>query len=414
MKVLFITSAYPTHCDDARGIFIHRLARELCRQGLKVTVVAPGAPSASSYETMDGVEVHRAKYWIQQSQQLATELSGIMPALKQRPWLLFQVPPLIASLTWCAVQRARSFDVVHAHWLYPSGIAGAIAAKFGNLPFVVTSHGGDLNLARHSHTLTIISKLISRASDACIGVSRSLCEQFRSYGIPEARSLYIPVGAEVADNSSCCVPDGRTELREFAAFAGLRIIYVGSLIPRKSVETLLAAHHDLENRGYSVATAIVGPGPMKDRLISLVKEHSINNVFIVGGQPPFLIPVWMSTAHTLVLPSLSEGQPTVVMEAMALGLPVIASDIPGTQELIHAGKTGFLFPPGDVERLSVCLENFIKDDPLRQQMSHRAKEEIAQRGLSTPQVARKHIVLYEKLVRLKSIRSARTTVYGAQ
>jgi glycosyltransferase involved in cell wall biosynthesis len=122
----------------------------------------------------------------------------------------------------------------------------------------------------------------------------------------------------------------------------------------------------------------------------------------------------MSTAHALVLPSLSEGQPTVVMEAMALGLPVIASDIPGTQELVHTGKTGFLFPPGDVERLSVCLENFIKDDSLRQQMSHRAKKEIAQRGLSTHQVARKHIVLYEKLVELKSIRSARTTVYGPQ
>jgi len=63
MKVLFITSAYPTHRDDARGIFIHRLARELCRQGIQVTVIAPGAPSALSSETVDGVEVYRAKYW---------------------------------------------------------------------------------------------------------------------------------------------------------------------------------------------------------------------------------------------------------------------------------------------------------------------------------------------------------------
>lgn len=61
MKALFIMSAYPTHRDDARGIFIHRLARELCRQGIQVTVIAPGAPSASSSKIMDGVMV-RAKY----------------------------------------------------------------------------------------------------------------------------------------------------------------------------------------------------------------------------------------------------------------------------------------------------------------------------------------------------------------
>jgi glycosyltransferase involved in cell wall biosynthesis len=397
MRVLFITSAYPTHRDDARGIFIHRLARELCRQRIQVTVIAPGAPSALSNETVDGVEVHRAKYWIQQWQYLATDLSGIMPALKQRPWLLFQVPPLIASLTWCAVQRARSFDVVHAHWLYPSGIAGAIAAKVRNLPFVVTSHGGDLNRARHSRGLAFISNRISHASDACIGVSMTLCEQFRLYGIPGDRTLYIPVGAEVLDNSSRGVMEDCPELREFAAFPGFRIIYVGSLISGKSVETMLFAHHKLAALGYRIASAIVGPGPEKNRLKSIVEEHSINNVFIVDAQPPSLITSWMSAAHTLVLPSLSEGQPTVVMEAMALGLPVIATDIPGTRELVHSGETGFLFPPRNVERLGECLENFIKDEPLRQQMGQLAKEHFRRKGLTTRQIARKHIALYESL-----------------
>jgi glycosyltransferase involved in cell wall biosynthesis len=396
MRVLFITSAYPAHRDDARGIFIHRLARELCRQGIQVTVIAPGAPSAPSSETMDGVEIHRAKYWIQRWQHLATDLSGIVPTLKQRPWLLFQVPPLIMSLTWCAVQRARFFDLIHAHWLYPSGIAGVIAAKIRKLPFVVTSHGGDLNLARHSRTLTIISRQLSRASDACIGVSRALCEQFRSYGIPEDKSLYIPVGAEVVDNLSGGVVDGCTELRKFADFAGLRILYVGSLIPRKSVETLLAAHHELEDRGYSVASAIVGPGPEKDRLNLMVKEQSINNVFIVDEQPPSFIPAWMLAAHTLVLPSLSEGQPTVVMEAMALGLAVIATDIPGSREMVRSEETGLLFPPQDAKALADCIEILITNEQLRQEMGRRAREYIKTEELTIPQIAHKHLVLYRQ------------------
>jgi glycosyltransferase involved in cell wall biosynthesis len=360
---------------------------------------------------MDGVEVHRAKYWIQQWQNLATDLSGIVPTLKRRPWLLFQVPPLITALTWCAIRRARSCDVIHAHWLYPSGIAGVIAAKLRKLPFVVTSHGGDLNLARHSRSLAFISKRITHASDACIGVSKALCNQFCSYGIPENRSVYIPVGAEVADQSSRPVVKGCMELHEFSAFAGFRILYVGSLIPRKSVETMLSAHHKLEALGYPVASAVVGPGPEKNRLKSMVKELTISNVFIVDGQPPSLIPVWMSAAHTLVLPSLSEGQPTVVMEAMALGLPVLATDIPGTRELVQPGKTGFLFPPRDVERLAGSMENFINDEPLRQQMGRRAKEFITAKGLTTPQITREHIALYERLIGFKDTLSACTRVY---
>ena len=86
-------------------------------------------------------------------------------------------------------------------------------------------------------------------SDSCIGVSRSLCKQFCLYGIPGDRTLHIPVGAEIVDNSPRCVIDGPMELREFAAFAGFRLIYVGSLIPGKSVETILSAHHKLEARG---------------------------------------------------------------------------------------------------------------------------------------------------------------------
>ena len=412
MKVLFITSAYPTHCDDARGIFIHRLARELCRQGIHVTVIAPGAPSAMSSETMDDVEVYRTKYWVQRWQHLATDLSGIVPAIKQRPWLLLQVPSLIASLTWSAVRHASSFDIIHAHWLYPAGIAGVIAAKLRKLPIVVTSHGGDLNLAHHSTALAFISKRISRASNVCIGVSKALCEQFCSYGVPKDRSVYIPVGAEVADQSPFPAVSGCEELHEFAAFAGLRILYVGSLIPRKSVDTILSAHHKLNVLGYPVASALVGSGPEKDRLKLMVKNLMINNVYMVDEQPPSLIRFWMAAAHTLVLPSLSEGQPTVAMEAMTLGLPVVATDIPGTRELVQPGKTGFLFLPRDVEQLAECLENLIKDESLRQQMGRRAKEFIAARGLTTPQITREHIALYERLLGLKATHSAhRTTVY---
>jgi glycosyltransferase involved in cell wall biosynthesis len=398
MKVLFITSAYPTHRDDARGIFIHRLARELCRKGLKVTVIAPGAPSASSYETMDGVEVHRAYYWIQRWQYLTTDLSGIVPNLKQRPWLLFQVPLLISALTWKAVGLAKSVDIIHAHWLYPAGIAGLIASTIRRIPLVVTSHGGDLNLARCSKTLTFLSKRLSLASSKCVGVSEDLCRKFISFGVSRQNVASISYGVDEIG-----ITDGRLQittpqLEVFRKMQGFRLLYLGSLNHRKSVETLIVACHRLEQRNYSVACAVVGSGPTKDKLIRLALVSSSGGIQFFDPVAPSEVPAWMAAADILVLPSISEGRPVVVLEAMAMGIPVVATDIPGTRELVRNGETGFLFAPGDSEQLVRCIEIAINNKALLTKMGQRAKDYVESDELTTLQIARKHITLYESTI----------------
>ena len=399
MRVLFITSAYPTHRDDARGIFIHRLARELCRQGIQVTVIAPGAPSASSRETMDGVEIHRAKYWIQRWQHLATDLSGIVPNLKQRPWLLFQVPPLISALTWKAVQLAKSADIIHAHWLYPAGIAGVIVSKMRKVPLVVTSHGGDLNIARHSKALTFLSRRVSLASSKCVAVSEDLCEQFVSFGISRDKVAWIPYGVDsigTTDSTRLC--ERNLYLENFRALQGTRLLYLGSLNDRKSVETLISAYHNLVQRGYSVVCAIVGSGPTKDKLIRMARDRSLRGILFLDPVSPSEVPAWMAAAHVLVLPSLSEGRPVVVLEAMAMGTPVIATDIPGTRELVRHGETGFLFSPGDSEQLTRCLELAINNKHQLLAMGQHAKGCVERDQLTTLQIARKYIFLYDSVI----------------
>lgn len=396
MRVLFITSSYPAHQGDPRGIFIHRLARGLCREGAQVTVIAPGGPAASPYQVLDGVEVQRPSYWIHRWQRLATDLAGIAPNLQQRPWLLLQVPPLVAALAWRAIRIAPTFNVIHAHWLYPAGIAGVIAARQWKTPLVVTSHGGDLNLARDWWALRFITRRICRAADACVGVSRSLCEQLVALGALSDRVALIPYGVDLPDAPPPSNDEAITAQQGFKAFEGFRLVYVGSLIPRKSVETLLEAHHELERRGHSVACAIVGAGPSKDRLQKIVQRRSQRNVVFAGSQAPSSIPGWMSAGQVLVLPSLSEGSPNVVMEAMAMGLPVVATDIAGTRELVREGETGLLFPTRDAKRLADCIEQLISNDGLRKAMGQRARAYIEAGGLTTPQVARKYIALYEQ------------------
>jgi len=401
MRVLFITSSYPAHQDDPRGIFIHRLARGLRREGVQVTVIAPGVPSAPARETLDGVEVERTPYWIRRWQRLATDAGGIVPNLRHRPWLFLQVPPMIAALTRHAFRLAAGFDVIHAHWLYPAGIAGVIAARQWKIPLVVTSHGGDLNLARDWWALRFIIRRICQAADACVGVSRSLCEQLVALGVPSERVRFIPIGVDPQNELPLRNGETSTTVQLFRAFEGFRLLYVGSLIQRKSVETLLDAHHELQRRGHPVACAIVGAGPDRNRLDQIVRRRSLRNVLFVGAQPPSSVPMWMSAAHLLILPSLSEGRPNVVLEAMMLGLPVVATEIPGTTELVLDRATGLLFPPRDVKKLADCIEELMGNQDLREAIGRRARGRIQAEGITVAQVVRRHIALYEQLCALR-------------
>lgn len=409
MRVLFVTSAYPAHPDDPRGIHIHRLARALCRAGVHITVVSPGAPAAARAEVLDGVLVQRVPYWIPKWQRLATGLGGIVPNLRQSPWLSLQVPPLITALTWRACALASAFDVIHAHWLYPAGIAGLISARAHRIPLVVTSHGGDLNLARHSRLLHLLTSRISQAADVCVGVSDALCEQFVSLGVVAKRVMCIPAGVEVTAEQSSFPEEASRSYQEFKTFAGFRLVYVGSLIPRKSVDTLLEAHDELVQRKHAIASAIVGPGPLREVLQDIVRKRALRHVFFADAQSPSAVPGWMSAAHALVLPSLSEGRPVVVMEAMALGLPVVATNISGTRELVRDEETGLLFTPRDAIGLANCIERLIRDEGLRQELGRRARTRVEEDGLTLPRVVQKHLALYAQLCEPRQ-RSARTEV----
>ena len=396
MKVLVITSAFPSKEGDPRGTFIDQLVRAIAEQGMEVTVLAPGAPGAPAAEMWHGVRLHRARYWIDRWQTLATGVSGIVPNLRRRPWLIVQVPLIVASLTWSAVRLARRATLIHAHWVYPAGFAGLVAARVCGIPLILTSHGGDLNLARRSRILRSLAGWLSRSADLCIGVSHATVEEFRRNGVPPGRVRFVPLGVAPGD-----IPEADRELhdpllKEFLGQPGLRVVYVGSLIPRKSVITLLEAHAIMQEQGRDVATLVVGAGPSEPALRTFARERRLTRVFFAGSQPPGMVRGWMRGGHVLVLPSRSEGRGLVLAEAMSEGLPVIASDIPGPRELVVPDETGLLFPPGDATELAGCLRR-LGDSALRRRLGAGGRAFITEQGLTVVGSARQHVELYRAL-----------------
>jgi glycosyltransferase involved in cell wall biosynthesis len=395
VRILFITSSYPASRSDPRGVFVQRLAAALVRQGQSVTVVAPGAAGAPRFEDFAGVQVIRQPYWIPRWQSLTCGLPGILPNLRQKPWLVTQVPPLLGALAWRAIREAPAHDVLHAHWVYPGGIAGALAGRFSGKPLVVTAHGTDINMATRSAPLGGVCRFVARHAHLCVGVSEATDEALGAVGVHRSRRAFIPLGVE-----TIAYPDdfASAALAEFAASDAFRVVYVGSLTQNKSVTTLVEAHARLRRLGVRVTTAIVGDGPDRPRVEGAVRRSDAGSIVMAGYQPPHAVAAWLRAAHVLVLPSRSEGRPTVVLEAMAAGLPVVATDILGTRELVDHGRTGMLFPVRDADALGACLRQLADNPALRRGMGEAAQASLARQGLTTDRAAEQYRDVYRRAI----------------
>jgi len=395
MRVLLITSAWPAAVDDPRGSFIRRLAVGLSARGLTIDVVAPGHPTAPEISTIQGVTIHRAVYARPaERQQLAVELSGIVANLRRRPWLARYVPRLVRALRQEALARAPGADLVHAHWLFPGGIAGRAAADKVNVPLVVTCHGSDVNLARRVPPLAWWIRSVLERADRLAPVSHALHRGLLALGAEPARVQTLPLG--VAMPTEWAADNMPASWHHFRSAPGLRVLFAGGLSRNKSPETLLEAVRLLQRNGCETSVAFIGDGPRRALLER--KASGLKNVLIAGSCPPGEVATWILASDVLVLPSLSEGRGLVLVEAMACGRAVVASDIPGPDELVHDGRTGFRFPAGDPTALADCLAKFIKEPRLVSELGSGGRAFVESEGLLLEDSLDRHLAMYEQVL----------------
>lgn len=391
-----ITSSYPTGIDDPRGIFIHRLAQSLTDRGAQVAVLAPATPTSTGRAVLDGVRVERVRYWRTSGQTLTKGIAGMAPTLQAHPWLAVQVLPMFAHMARRTLLMAPQFDVIHAHWLYPSGAVATLARRRRATPLVVTSHGSDMALARQWRLLRWLSRQVLSRADVAVGVSRFLYEELKALSSNNEQVRFIPLGVKLP-NGFPIKTDPAPELARFACHDGLRMVFVGRLVRSKDPRTLLDAHAELVRRGHRVSTALIGSGPEESPLRARMAELGLQDVLLLGTKPPGLVPSWLRAADVLILPSLSEGRGMVLLEAMAHGLPVVASDIPGPREVVKPGVTGFLFPPGEAKVLADKAETLIREPGRRRQMGRRGPDWLRENDLTAESTARRYLSLYQEV-----------------
>jgi glycosyltransferase involved in cell wall biosynthesis len=232
-----------------------------------------------------------------------------------------------------------------------------------------------------------VSPLLFRASDRLIAVSRAVALHARRLGAQEERIVLVPNGVDLVGFAPA----------ERKPFDGkLRVVFVGRLIFNKGPQYLVRAAARVLAQRRDVEFLMVGDGPMRSQLERMAAELGVGDALQFLGLRKD-VPEILAGADIFVRPSLLEGMPLTVLEAMACGLPVVATRIAGTVEVVEEGATGFLVEPGNITQLADRLCVLLEDGDLRREMGQRGRM-LVESGHDWDDIAQQTARVYQELL----------------
>ena len=284
---------------------------------------------------------------------------------------------------------ANRIDVIHTHG-YKSDVIAAIAARGTRCKIVSTPHGWSTRAGLKLGAYEALDRLVLGFFDAVAPLSRELYDGLARIPWIQRKLTFIPNAVDLVEI------DSTTSLAPLVArskAAGHRIVgYVGQLIPRKRLGTLIRAVAQLPD---DVALFIVGDGPQRAELEHFAAEIGVDNrVTFLGFRDDRLALV--RGFDVFVLPSELEGIPRCLMESMALGTPVVAAAISGCRSLIEPGVTGELFEVDDVDGLRSAIGRLLSDPERRQRIAANAREHVREK-FSAAAMSERYADLYLRL-----------------
>jgi phosphatidyl-myo-inositol dimannoside synthase len=370
LNLLFLTQTYPRFPGDTSGPFIRDLALGLVRGGDRVTVLTPHSEGLAPAWDDSGVEVVTFRYAPERYEVLGYGRS--LEADENVKTGAAGVAPFYAIGAWRALRRLRSrrFDLVHAHWIVPNGLAAAaVCGGARGVPLAIGLHGSDVFLAEKPGVRAVARWALSR-SRLLTGCSPELVDRVLALalptGYPAERSRIIPYGVDVAAFS----PDParrplwrrRLGIPETAPL----LLGVGRMATKKGFQVLIEILPALLAGHPELRVVLAGGGDLLARFQAATRQWR-GRVFLPGSVQRDTLPDLYRAADVFVLPAVHDakgnvdGLPNVILEAMASGLPVVASGISGIPLAVEDGRTGRLVPERDGPALLGAIRQMLAD-----------------------------------------------------
>ena len=360
LRLLTFTTLFPNSEQPNHGVFVENRLRRLVASGEVESVVVAPVPYFPSTARCFG---EWARYPRVARQEMRHGLSIHHPRFPVIPRVGMSIGPvLLAAATIGLVRRllamGMGFDVIDAHYFYPDGVSALWIGRHLRRPVVITARGTDINLLpQYDLPRRMICWGIANA-DRLIAVSEALKGALVDLGA-------VPDGVEVLRNGvdlSTFGPTDRRTARQRLSLTRPTLLSVGHLIERKGHDRVIEAMRQLPD----FDLMIVGEGPEREPLGRLARRVGVaDRVRFLGSRPHATLPEVYGAADALVLASSREGWANVLLEAMACGTPVVASNIWGNPEVVNTPASGVLMEQNTPSGIARAVRTLFANLPAR-------------------------------------------------
>ena len=356
LRVLLFSTLYPSRARPGHGLFVQTRLEHLLQSGqvdARVVAPVPWFPSSNP----------RFGDWAQMAATPHCETWRGIQVLHPRYLLPPKVGQILSPFVLAAgalrtlrrmTREGFDFDVIDAHYFYPDGVAAAWLGKVLGKPVVITARGSDLNVLGRNTTARAMMRWAGRTASASVGVCNALAQMLVDWGVP-AHSVHVvrngvdPVRFHPVDRNAA-------RLRLGLDGAPL-LLSVGNLVPVKGHELTIDAVAELARRQPGVRLVIVGRGAQREALEAHARSRGVHDrVYFAGVVPNEQLLDWYGAADMSVLASHSEGWANVLLESMACGTPVVASNVGGSAEVIGGSGAGVLLARRDVASMCQAVD----------------------------------------------------------
>ncbi|MDI6644892.1 MAG: glycosyltransferase [Methanobacteriaceae archaeon] len=262
--------------------------------------------------------------------------------------------------------KKYDIDLIHAHYIIPPGLIAVIAGKISKTPVVLTIHGTDIFILSRKSILKPVIKFILKNSAKIFVVSNAVKKEVMKIDNVEHKTKITWNAVDLERFN----PNNKNLFKEKLGLELDKpiILFVGNLVSQKGVEYLIKAKKYIKTDSYLL---IVGNGPLQKELKTIVKNEDLKDVLFIGPRDD--VEMIMPQCDVVVLPSISESFGIVILEAMASGVPVVATNTGGIPEIVTT-DVGIIVEPRNPMAIANAVDQILSDPKLKSELGINARE----------------------------------------